>query len=312
MNIYGVRREKIMKKLEKISMIGLGAVGCAYGSKFYDLCPYNFKVIANADRALKYKKSGFIINGKQYDFTYINPDEKCEPADLIIVSVKSNQLNEAVKDIRNHVGENTIILSLLNGITSEEIIGQAYGMDKLLYSICIGDYSRTGNNVEFSNICHIKFGEENNLNYSEKVESVKELFDRAKISYEIPENMLHTLWWKFMVNVGINQPSAVLRATYGIFQSKKEARELMDSAMREVVSISQKTGVNLKEDDITSWYKLLDTVNPDSRTSMCQDILSGRKTEVDIFAGTVCELGKKYGIETPVNKTLLNLIKSIE
>lgn len=82
--------------------------------------------------------------------------------------------------------------------------------------------------------------------------------------------------------------------------------------MKEVVELSKKAGVNLNQEDLDNWYKLLSTVNPNSRTSMCQDVLSGKKTEVDIFAGTVCELGKKYEIETPVNKTLLNIIKSIE
>ncbi|MDP4179441.1 MAG: ketopantoate reductase family protein [Bacillota bacterium] len=301
-----------MRKLEKVSIIGLGAVGCTYGSKLQDLMKNSFKVIASKERALKYRNNGFIINGNRYDFTYADPNEKCEPDDLIIVSVKSTQLKQAIEDIKNHVGQNTIILSLLNGITSEEMIGNTYGMEKLLYSICIGDYIHKNNVINFSDICHIKFGEKTNFSYSEKVQSVKDLFDRAKISYEIPEDMMHILWWKFMMNVGINQSSAVLKGTYGTFQSNKYAIELMDSAMKEVVELSKKTGVNLNQKDLDNWYKLLSTVNPNSRTSMCQDVLSGKKTEVDIFAGTVCDLGKKYGIETPVNKTLLNIIKSME
>lgn len=301
-----------MKSIEKISMIGLGAIGCIYGSKLQDLDKNNFKVIVGDKRAAKYRENGFVVNGKQYNFNYINPKEKCEPADFVIVSVKANQLEEAIKDIKNHVGENTIILSLLNGITSEEIIGKAYGMDKIIYALCIGDANRTDNSVEFSNLCHIQFGEKVNEEYSEKVMVVKELFDKAKIPYKIPPDMMHAMWWKFMINVGINQASAVIRGTYGTFQRKKHAKELMEAAMWEVVWVSEKVGVNLNGSDIEQWYKLLDTVNPDSRTSMCQDILFGRKTEVDIFAGTVCELGEKYGIETPVNKTLYNIIKAIE
>ena len=302
-----------MGKIKNISLIGLGAIGCAYGSKLYDMDPEAVKVIAGGERVKRYREDGFFINGKKYNFQYVTPEEKCQPADLIIITVKSNQLHKAIEDIKNHVGENTIILSLLNGITSEEIIGSTFGMDKILYSLCVAiDANRDENNINFSSYGNITFGEKNNTNYSQRVVAVKELFEKAGIPYVIPEDMLHALWWKFMINVSINQCSAVLNAKYGVFQSNTEARNLMDSAMMEVVKLSEKTGVNLNNDDIKNWYEVLYNMNPNSRTSMLQDIESGRKTEVDIFAGTVCELGNKYKVDTPVNRTLYNIIKVIE
>lgn len=302
-----------MGKIKNISLIGLGAIGCAYGSKIYDMNPEAIKVIAGGERAKRYREDGFFINGKKYNFQYVTPEEKCEPADLIIVAVKSNQLHKAIEDIKNHVGQNTIILSLLNGITSEEIIGRVFGMDKMLYSLCVAiDANRDGNNINFSSYGNITFGEKNNTNYSQRVVAVKEIFEKAGIPYVIPEDMLHALWWKFMINVSINQCSAVLRAKYGVFQSNTEARNLMDSAMMEVVKLSEKTGVNLNNEDIKKWYEVLYNMNPNSRTSMLQDVESGRKTEVDMFAGTVCGLGNKYKLDTPVNRTLYNIIKVIE
>ncbi|MBC2580477.1 ketopantoate reductase family protein [Clostridium sp. DJ247] len=302
-----------MKNIKNISIVGLGAIGCAYASKLYDMDSKSIKVIAGGERAKRYKEKGFLINGKQYDFTYAHPEEKCEPADLIIVAVKSNQLSEAIKDMKKHVGPNTIIMSLLNGITSEESIGKEFGMNKILYALCIAiDANRNGNNIRFSSYGNITFGEKVNIEYSEKVKAVKELFDRANIPYNIPENMIRSLWWKFMINVGINQCSAVLRGRYGVFQSRDEAKNLMESAMWEVVRLSEKVGVDLNGKDIEQWYKVLNTMNPNSRTSMLEDIECGRKTEVDIFAGTVCELGKKYGVDTPVNNALFNIIKVIE
>lgn len=298
--------------IKNISAIGLGAIGCTYYSKLYDFNPDGIKIIAGGERALRYKRDGFIINGKRYDFTYIDPKEKCTPSDLVIVSVKSNQLNQAIEDIKNHVGENTIILSLLNGITSEKIIGEHFEMDKMLYSLCVGDSNRDGNKVNFSDICNINFGEEKNDIYSEKVKAVKDLFDKSKIKYNIPNDMIHALWRKFMVNVGINQTSAILKATYGDFKKSGYAMKLMESAMSEVIKLSEKAGINLNQDDLDKWYKRLDGINPESRTSMCQDIIYGRKTEVDIFAGTVCKLGEKYGVDTPVNRVFLNIIKAIE
>ncbi|WKB36660.1 ketopantoate reductase C-terminal domain-containing protein [Terrilactibacillus sp. S3-3] len=138
------------------------------------------------------------------------------------------------------------------------------------------------------------------------------MFDEAGLTYEIPKNMLHTLWYKFMINVGINQASAVTRGQYKVFQTVDEARKLMESAMREVIRLSQKTGANLSEDDLKRWYEILYNVYPESRTSMLQDIEAGRNTEVEIFSGLICELGKKYGVATPVNQTLYYIIKTVE
>lgn len=300
-------------KIKNVSLIGLGAIGCAYGSKIYDMNPDAIKIIAGSERSKRYKENGFFINGKRYDFKYVTPEQKCEPADLIIIAVKSNQLEEAMEDIKNHVGENTVILSLLNGITSEEIVGKKFGMDKMLYSLCVGiDGNRDKNNIRFSSCGNITFGEKKNVSYSERVKAVKDLFEEADIPYEIPEDMMHALWWKFMINVSINQCSAVLRAKYGVFQTNVEARNLMDSAMMEVIKLSEKIGVNLNNDDVKRWYEVLYSMDPDSRTSMLQDIEGFRETEVEMFAGTICKLGEKYKVDTPVNRTLYNIIKVIE
>lgn len=302
-----------LRKIQNVTFVGLGALGCAYAGKLFDMNPQGLKVLAGGERATRYKSNGFYINGKRYDFTYVSPEESGEPADLIIVVVKTHQLSQAIIDMKNQVGSNTVIMSLLNGITSEEVIGETYGYEKVLYAVSYGlTANRQGNHVNFTSYGNIAFGEKTNHTYSEKVLAVKELFDKSGIPYTIPENMLHSLWWKFMFNVGINQCSAVTRGKYHTFQNVGAARQLLDSAMREVAVLSQKAGVYLNEQDIKKWYDVLATLNPNSRTSMLEDIESGRKTEVDAFAGTVCELGQKYGVETPVNRTLLNIIKVIE
>ena len=303
--------------LRKIYLIGLGAIGSAYAAKLYEMDQECIKIIASPERIESYKKEGVHVNGKLYPFEYVTPVQTMvsdlQKADLIIVAVKYHHLKQAIKDISGFVGENTIILSLLNGITSEEIIGQEFGMDKLLYSFVVGtDAVRIGRNTVYENLGRIIFGEKINKEYSHKVKLVKELFDAAKIPYEIPENMIKELWWKFMMNVGVNQVSAVLNATYGVFQSIKEARELMEEACREVVRISSKVGINLDENDVKKSVAIIDSISPEGKTSMLQDVEAGRKTEVEMFAGTVVEMGKKYGISTPVNEVLLKMIRVLE
>jgi 2-dehydropantoate 2-reductase len=124
--------------------------------------------------------------------------------------------------------------------------------------------------------------------------------------------MIRTLWWKFMINVGLNQASAVLHAPYSVFQRSQEARELMESAMREVMTIAKAAKIHLSEQDIEDWYSFMSGLSPQGKTSMVQDIEAGRKTEAGMFAGKVIELGKTYGIPTPVNQTLFRIIKVME
>lgn len=115
-----------------------------------------------------------------------------------------------------------------------------------------------------------------------------------------------------MMNVGINQTSAVLKAPYGVFQSIPEARELMVSACLEVVPIANREGISLSPADVDEYLRIIDTLSPQGKTSMLQDVEAGRKTEVEAFALTVMSLGKKHGIPTPVNEMLYRMIRVLE
>ncbi|GMA63638.1 ketopantoate reductase family protein [Alicyclobacillus fastidiosus] len=302
-----------MDKIQNVSLIGLGAIGAAYASRLYDLDPTCIRVIADDERIARYQTRPVVVNGREYEFTYVSPNEETEPADLVVIAVKYDGLAQALVDIRRHVGPNTIILSLLNGISSEEMIAQVYGEENLLYAICVAiDALRTESAVAFSSIGRICFGELRNTTHSRNVQLVKDLFDRANIPYEIPEDMQRTMWWKFMINVGVNQTSAVLRAPYGVFQKVEEAHELMVRAMQEVILVSERAQIHLTQDDLRAFDAILADLAPDGKTSMLQDIEAGRKTEVEYLAGKVRELGKQYGVATPVNDMLYPLIRAIE
>lgn len=98
----------------------------------------------------------------------------------------------------------------------------------------------------------IFFGEADNSVPSERVLRVKALFDRAGSAHVIPPDMIRTLWWKFMINVGINQVSAALSAPYSVFQAPGEARSLMESAMREVVALARASGCTCRTRTLTT------------------------------------------------------------
>jgi 2-dehydropantoate 2-reductase len=173
------------------------------------------------------------------------------------------------------------------------------------------DAVRTNHDVHFTTMGRICYGQKDSSQTTD-VKSVQELFERCDIDYEISENMKYTLWWKFMVNVGINQTSAVLKAPYGVFQKIPSAYKWVESTMNEVVVVSEKAGIHLTKDDVKKFWPILNNLSPDGKTSMLQDVEAGRKTEVENFAGVVCELGKKYQVPTPINEQLLNMIHIME
>ncbi|MCL2154423.1 MAG: ketopantoate reductase family protein [Leptospirales bacterium] len=301
-----------MKKIDKVYISGLGAVGGAYGSIFFNYNPESIVVIADKKRIAKYQEKGIVINNNIYSFNYLSPEEKNHKADLILIAVKYHQLEQSLEDIKNFVKEDTIILSLLNGITSEEIISKKYGEDKVLHSFVVAiDAVREDTKINFSSIGKIVFGT-NTDNHKHMVNAVKNFFDKAGVPYNIPTDIIRELWWKFMMNVGLNQVSAILGADYGVYQSIKEARDLMEAASMEVVYIAEKAGIDLHRDDISKCFEILNTLSPTGEPSMLQDIKAGRKTEVEMFSKTVIELGEKYNINTPVNKILFKMIKTLE
>jgi len=302
-----------MKQIERIVILGAGAMGSAYASAFYAMDPASVAFAASGARYERLKAGGIVVNGRHYPIPVLAPDDPAPPADLVIVALKHHHLPDALNDLGNRAGAETLFLSVMNGLDSEAIIAARYGQERVLYANAVGiDAQRDGNVVRFSKIGTVVFGEADNTTLSERVRRLQALFDRAAIPHQTPVDMIRAMWWKLMINVGINQASAVLGAPYGVFQTNPEAQAIMEAAMRETVAVAQATGVNLSGQDIADWYPVMNQLHPAGKTSMLQDIEAGRKTEVEVFAGKVLALGRQYGIPTPVNEVLLHAIHVLE
>jgi 2-dehydropantoate 2-reductase len=172
---------------------------------------------------------------------------------------------------------------------------------------------REGNNITQDGTGEIVFGIKSpELTQKSDVELVKNFFDSAKINYETPEDMMRAYWLKFMLNVSSNQPSAILRLTFGQMQSNEKFLQLFKKIIEEVRQIAQAEGVKNTDTMYEEALEAFKRMIPDGKTSMLQDVEAGRKTEVEIFAGTMVELGKKHNIPTPYNQVLKDLIEIID
>jgi 2-dehydropantoate 2-reductase len=302
-----------MRKIKNVVIMGAGAMGAAYAAMFTDAIGFTVAFVARGERHERLKNRTFNVNGKLYPIAVVHPDKVTDPADLVLVALKHHHLAGAVADIAALTGPYTTILSVMNGLESEELIGAACGMDKLVRAISVGiDAVQEGDRVTYAQPGKIVFGPMGDDGGGPPLEPIAEALRRAGIDNEVPDDMVRVLWWKFMINVGINQASAVLRAPYGVFQSSADARALMRLLMQEVLDLADKAGVDLTDKDLDQWDRILADLSPKGKTSMLQDVDAARKTEVEVFAGKVVAMGEKYHVPTPVNRTLLHAIKAIE
>lgn len=304
-----------MEKIKNISIIGMGALGILFGDLFSrKLGRRAVTFIADQSRIQRYRTEGVYCNNKKCEFQFSDGVQPERPADLLIFAVKGTALDRALKEVRNLVGSETIILSLLNGIVSEEIIGETFGKEHVLYCVAQGmDAVKLENRLTYSHMGQLCIGifpeEKEKLPMLEKV---KELFDHVGLPYVIDEDIKRRLWSKWMLNVGVNQVVMVERGTYGTVQVPGKPRETMRGAMREVIALAEKEGITLTEKDLEGYIALIDTLNPDGMPSMRQDGIEGRASELEFFSGTVLQKAKKYGLKTPINEKLYETIKEME
>lgn len=302
-----------MKEIKKVILCGLGAIGSIYATKITEYNNEILSILVDQNRLRSYKKNPLNFNGKEFDFQYITPQNNAFEADLVIIATKNNALLEVLNNIKNFVGTNTIILSLLNGLKSEDIIADYFGKDKILYSYYIGHTStRIGRNVTQDGVYDTIFGEKDNTVLSDKVKRVKAFFDKVGINYKIPVDMEYSRWWKFLVNVGYNQASAVLRAPYSVFQKNKKINNIAVKLMQEAVDVAKAEGVKNTEKLVPEVLDVIKKMVPETKTSMLQDVEANRKTEVSVFAGYICELAQKHNIQTPYNSMFLELIEALD
>lgn len=287
--------------IKKVIICGLGALGLTYASKLKTCC--DLKILADEKRIEKYKKNIPTLNGSEILLDYIAPKDKID-ADLIIISTKSLGLDSVIESLKNFVSEKTIIISLINGISSEEKIAKVYKNAKVVRSFFIGHSAmREGNSVFQDGIGKI---------FIEKNEKLEGFFTKNNIDYEISDDILRAQWVKLGVNIILNQPSAIYRLTVGELRNREDYLPLAKNLLKEVYEIAKALGIkNLEtyeKEVLDSIYLIAD----DGKTSMYQDVIARRKTEVDIFSGEIIRLGKLHNINTPHNLDIYNKIKSIE
>lgn len=298
-------------KIQSVAVLGAGAVGSyvIWGlSRKKDI---RLGVIAEGERADRLKKGGCRINDEVY-----RPEvwslQEAEDVDLLIVSLKYGSLPEALESIKTIVGEHTTVMSLMNGVDSEELIAEQVGDDRVLRSLIKVASHKEENGYYFNpeTTLGIIFGELAAPFDSERVQAIESLFADTGIHFRSTEFIREEIWGKFRLNVCNNLPQAILGAGVGCYSDSTHMKAISDGLRRELEQIALAKGIDMSKMAGTSGRG--SAVPASARYSTLQDLDAGRHTEIDMFSGALMRMGEELGIPTPYNEYTYHMIKALE
>lgn len=295
-------------KIKKVALLGAGAVGAYFIWGLSEKMGDDFCVVAKGERKKRLDKDGLDINGRNYILNIKTP-QKVGKVDLLLVAGKYDALPEMLDDIECLVGDKTIVISLLNGVNSEEMIGNVIGVEHMLYAVMRIASVRNGNQITFSaeHTAGIYIGEKDCKEPTERVLAVEELFKDTGIRYHFVENILLDMWMKYASNVAQNLPQAIIGVGFKAYKDSKHMHDIAEQLWQEVAAVASAKGIPL-----TNRFMLFRGVTPDARFSTLQDIDAKRHTEIEMLAGEMVRMGKECGIEVPYCEYTYHLIKALE
>lgn len=300
----------------KIGIIGAGAMGCLYASllsKNNDVTLLD--ISETAVKAINEKgiiiSSGDIEGKKTYKVKATFSGELEETPELLIVFVKDTATRAALKSNSSLIKENTLLLSLQNGLGNFEIMEEFAHKNQIFLGTtkhnCValgaGEIYHSG-----SGITHIGSPAGN----KEAVQKITEIFNACDIQTQACEDVKRLLWQKLFINMTINSVTSLLDANINIISDSENASNASKKLIEEAVKVAAADGEKFDADQVYSEVISTAKVLGTGKASMCQDMENRRKTEIDFINGAVVRLGKKYGIETPYHSLIVDLIHAKE
>ena len=297
-------------QIKSVAVLGAGAVGSYVIWGLSSRKDIRLAVIAEGPRAERLKQQGITINGTTYRPQVWTPQE-ANGVDLLVVALKYGALPGALDSIKAVTGPHTTIMSLMNGVDSEEIIAGAVDSKQILPALIKIASRHEGNGVRFNaeKTIGIVFGEAQAPFESERVLAIEALMRSADIHIRHTDCINEEIWCKFRLNVCNNLPQAILGAGVGCYRDSVHMKAISNGLRRELEAIATARGIDLRIADAVSHGC---AVPATARYSTLQDLDAGRHTDIDMFSGALMRMGKELGIPTPYNEYTYHMIKAME
>jgi len=300
----------------KIVVVGAGAMGSLFAAFLTKSKEELWLLDKNKDNAAKINSSGIALEGVSGSWRVkVKATANIEDigrADLALLCVKAFNTKSAVEQIKPILGQNTKILTLQNGVGNVEIISEIAGEDKVIAGVT----SQGATLIAAGKIRHAGRGETIIGAIDGKIpvelRAIREVLNKAGLETKMSRDIKSLIWSKLIINAGINALTAITRLPNGKLTEYEGAKRILRGAVTEAARIAKRKGVKLIFDDPLAKVEAVCESTSDNLSSMLQDVLRKKRTEIDFINGVIVRLGQEMGISVPANKLLLDLIKTIE
>jgi 2-dehydropantoate 2-reductase len=302
----------------KVCVLGAGAMGSSIGGLLADGGAEVCLVDTWAEHVDAINSRGLKIRAGESDrVVRVRAATDCRgigPADLIIVLVKSFHTREAIENAGPIIGDETVIISLQNGLGNEEIIGEVAGKGHVVggRTFAGGSVLVPGHVIANTTGKHTYIGELDGTT-TERAARIAEEFKRAGLLITVSSNIMGIMWDKLLVNVATGALCGITGLPFGGLYKVPELMDCSLEAISEGMAVAMAIGVKLStKDPREAWFKASEGLPEDFKPSPLQSLEKGVRTEIDFINGAVVRYGEKCNVPTPVNRTLVAGIKGIE
>lgn len=292
----------------KFAIFGSGGVGGYFGGRLAK-ADHDVTFIARGEHLAAITESSLRVDSIGGDFVVENAKATDSPqsvgdVDCVIVATKAWQLPESIEQLKPLVGGQTMILPLLNGMEHMDLLLDAFGSDHVVGGLCrISSFIAAPGHITHVGVKpFISFGELNREK-SERVEKLKDVFSALDgIDVEVPEDILASMWGKFILICSTSGVGAVTRQPFGVIRIIPESRAMLKASVEETVHVGRAKGVNLSSDIIDVIMKRIDGFPETMVASMQKDIMEGRPSELEAQTGAVVRMGHALDILVPTHE----------
>jgi len=288
-----------------IVVIGVGGVGGYFGGKLA-AAGLDVTFVARGKTFEAIKTKGLQVKSIQGDFRVypkVTDDiSTINSPDLIILGVKSWQIQALAKSFKPYITENTMVLPLQNGADNAERLLSVLPNENVLAGLCkiVSKIEAPGIINHFAFEPEIVFGEYDNSK-TDRILELKSMFDKAGFKNIISEDIHLDIWKKFLFITTISGVGAITRSVFGEMRADENVRQIMYQTATEIVAVANAKGINLTNQHIEMVLKVVDNLDYNTTASMQRDIMEGRPSELENFNGFIVREGKAAHITTPIN-----------
>lgn len=294
--------------LKQVAVMGAGAVGCYYGAMLAR-AGHQVTLIGRPQHVEAVKRLGLRLETKEFDelvrLQSATEADSVRGAQLVLFSVKSTDTEAAGKALAPHIERNAAILTLQNGVDNAERLAATLGREVIPAVVYVA--------VEMAGAGHVRHHGRGELviGRASASEAIVAAFAGAGVKVEISDHVMGALWAKLIVNSAYNALSAITQLPYGRLVQNAGVPSIMDEVVDECLAVARAAGVRVPGDMHEAVRRIAQTM-PGQYSSTAQDLSRRKKTEIEHLNGFVARKGEALGVRTPVNRTLLALVKALE